>query len=79
MAINLSKVKLGYSPLTQRIYLYRHGVNPALALDKREAETDVMAVLVSRMTDESPGGSVLTFWFGDQEYELTLKPKDRGE
>lgn len=35
---NLSNIKLGHSPLTDTLFLYRHGKDPALALDKRQAE-----------------------------------------
>lgn len=42
MKMELNKVKLGHSPLTDTIFLYRHGKDPALALDKREAEADVL-------------------------------------
>lgn len=38
--MNLNAIKLGHSPLTDTIFLYRHGKDPSLALDKREAEAD---------------------------------------
>jgi hypothetical protein len=70
----LNNIKLGYSPLGEKIYLYRHGKDAGLALEKREAEADVMAVLVQKMMADSPKGSKLTFALGDKSYVLTLEP-----
>jgi hypothetical protein len=71
----LSNIKLGYSGLYQtgKIMLYRHGKDPAVALEKREAEKDVMAVLVQYLTEDAPKGSTLNFTLGNHQYELTLK------
>lgn len=44
--MSLDKVLLGYSPLSDTIYMYRYGKQRNIALDKRNAEADVMAVLV---------------------------------
>lgn len=74
--MSLDNIRLGHSALTDTIYLYRHGKDPALALEKREAERDVMAVLVQHMMHDSPKGSVKRFTLGDQRYELTLTPVD---
>ena len=71
----LTNIKLGYSPLgTGTIYLYRHGKDPNLALEKREAEADVICVITAKLMEDSPNGSVFTYNIGDKSYELTLKP-----
>lgn len=71
---SLDNIKLGYSILGEKIYLYRHGKNPNVALEKRDAEFDVMKVIVEHMMDKSPNGSVKQFTLdGETYYELTLK------
>ena len=71
----LTNIKLGYSPLgTGTIYLYRHGKDPNLAIEKREAEADVMKVITEKMMDGSPEGSMLTYTIGEQSFRLTVEP-----
>ena len=72
--MNLSRVKLGHSQLTDTIFLYRHGKDPALALDKREAEADVMAVLVEHMMHKAPRGSEKVITLGDRQYTIRVTP-----
>lgn len=72
--MDLSKVKLGHSPLTDSIFLYRHGKDVALALDKREAEADVMAVLVAHMMHDSPRGSQKEIKLGGDRYIVRVTP-----
>lgn len=76
--MNLDSVKLGHSPMTDTIFLYRHGKDPALALDKREAEADVMAVLVAHMMHDAPKGSEKMITLGDHQYTIRVTPnRDR--
>lgn len=56
--------------------LYRHGKDAHTALDKRDAERDVMAVLVEYMMDDAPKGAVKRVKFGSQWYEITVRPID---
>ena len=72
--MDLNKVKLGYTPLSDSIYLYLHGKNPHVALDKREAEADVMAVLVEHMMHGAPKGAEKTVEFGDKKYVVRVTP-----
>jgi hypothetical protein len=72
--MDLKKVKLGYSPLSDSIYLYRHGKDPNLAIDKRDAEADVMAVLVEHMMHDAPKGSEKIVQFGDKKYNVRVTP-----
>lgn len=77
--MRLSNVKLAHSPLTDTIYLYRHGKDPALALDKREAEADVMAVLVAHMMHHAPRGSEKVITLGDTQYTVRVTPTTEGQ
>ncbi|MFW6046547.1 MAG: hypothetical protein ACOCP4_02010 [Candidatus Woesearchaeota archaeon] len=72
--IDLNKIKLGYTPLTDSIYLYRHGKDPRLALDKREAEADVISVLIEHMMNGAPKGAEKTVSFGDKKYKIRVEP-----
>ena len=72
--MNLKNVKLGHSPLTDTIFLYRHGKDHAFALDKREAEADVMAVVVEHMMHDAPKGSEKVITLGDKQYTIRVTP-----
>ena len=72
--MDLNKVKLGYTPLSDSIYLYRHGKDPNVALDKREAEADVMTVLVEHMMYDAPKGAEKVIEFGDKKYVVRVTP-----
>lgn len=72
--MKLDNIKLGHSPLTDTIFLYRHGKDPALALDRREAEPDVMAVLIAHMMHNAPRGSEKIITLGDKKYTVSVTP-----
>lgn len=72
--MNLNNIKLAVSPLDKKIMMYRHGKDVNRALDKREAERDVMAVLIEYMLDDMPKGAKKQVKFGTQWYEITVKP-----
>jgi hypothetical protein len=71
---DLTKIKLGYSGLTDKMFLYRHGVNVSQVLDKRDAEADVFSVLITKLMNGTPKGSTMKVTLGDQNYEVTVKP-----
>ena len=71
--VNLNKIKLGFSPLSEEIFLYRHGKDEGEVLDKRKAEEDVMRVITTMMMYDAPKGATKTYRFGSQQYELSLK------
>jgi hypothetical protein len=75
--MNLANIKLGHSPLTDTIFLYRHGKDAGLALDKREAEADVMAVLVAHMMHEAAKGSEKIITLNGRQYKIRLTPVDK--
>lgn len=73
--MDLNKIKLAHSPLTDRLVLYRHGKDPALALDKREAKQDVMTALVNYMMHGTDKGSEKDVFIGDTWYTVRVTPK----
>lgn len=77
--VDLRKIRLGHSPLTDTIFLYRHGKDAALALDKREAEADVMSVLVAHMMHDAPKGSEKVITLGDKKYTIRVTPNNGGK
>lgn len=76
MTCDLSKIKLGYSPLSKQVYLYRHGKDSRLALDKRDAQADVMAAVVEYMMDDAPKRASQVVMFGKKRFEITVKPAE---
>lgn len=76
---NLDDIKLVVSPLSDTIYMARFGKDPHLALDKREAEGDVMSVLVQHMMYDAPNGSEKVVSFGDDSYLIRVKPVTKQE
>lgn len=70
----LKAVKLGYSPIDEHIYLYRHGADPALALERRVANEDVMRVLVQYMTSDAEQGSAQVISIGDRSWCVSVTP-----
>lgn len=70
---DLNRIKLGYSPLTDSIYLYRHGKKPEIILDKRRAEEDVMSVFIEKMMYGAKKGSFMKVTLGDKIYEVSCK------
>lgn len=75
----LDKIKLAHSPLTDSIYIYRHGKDPALALEKRDAEADVFSVLVDHMMHDAPKGSIKVIELNGRQYEVRVVPVKQQE
>ena len=60
MKKEMANIKLGYSQLgTGNIYIYRHGKDPNLALEKREAEFDVMYNFKNEMEHQGFSSSLI--------------------
>jgi hypothetical protein len=72
--MNNLKAKLSYSPLSDTIYIYRHGKDPALALEKVNAMGNFLFVLTQWMLHDMPEGAKTVFMSDSKYYELTLKP-----
>lgn len=79
MSRGLDNIKLAFSPLSETIYLFRHGKNETLALDKRAAEHDVMRVLVDMMMSDAPKGAEKIVTFQDIETGIKERYKIRVE
>lgn len=77
MSLDLSKIKIGFSPLSGELFIYRHGKDQHLALDKREAQKDVIAGVIEFMMHDAPKGASQVFHFGPKSYEITVKPCER--
>jgi hypothetical protein len=73
-ALDLNKVKIGHSPLTDTLYIFRHGTRDNTPLAKREAEADVISAVITKLMHNAPKGSSLKVTLGDTEYELSVKP-----
>ena len=75
--IGLDKIKIGVSPLTGEIYIYRHGKKEHVALEKRSAEADVMGAFITYMLRGMPKGATKDVTFDRKSYRLTCKPIDK--
>lgn len=72
--MTLDNIKIGHSPLTNSLYLYRHGVDPNIALDKRPAEQDVFTALILHMMHGFPTGSEKTVALDGKQYVIRVAP-----
>ncbi len=74
--IDLRKIKLGISPFGGSIYLYRHGKDPALALDQIPFEAEVFRCLVDYMFHDVDCDCIKVskeVYFGDEVYEISVR------
>ena len=76
MSKNLDKITVGYSCLTDSIYLYRFGKDVGEALDKRDAEKDVFGCITEKMMWGTDKGASIEYRFGEQKYKLTVEKLD---
>jgi len=74
MSCDLKNIKLGVSSLSNEIYLYRHGKDSKVALDRRPALLDVMGAVIEYMLQDAPKGAQQEFTFGERTFEITVKP-----
>lgn len=73
MSVDLNNIKIGFSPLSGELFIYRHGKDVTLALDKRLAHEDVMTALVQYMMDDAPKGAEQNVKVGGKWYTVTVK------
>jgi hypothetical protein len=73
----LDKISLGYSMFDDTIYLYRHGKDRKVALERKPFEKEVMAVLIEHMMSDAPKGSVKTVSFGEKSFEIIVRPVEK--
>lgn len=74
--MDLNKIKLGVAALSGEIYIYRHGKNEEIVLDKRNVTGEVMKVVTEYILEGMPTGATLNYNIGDKTYEMTVKPVD---
>lgn len=69
----VDKIRVGYSPLSEQLFIYRYGKDREVALEKREATGEIMAVIIQYIGINQ----ILPFSFGDDRYEITVKQMKR--
>jgi hypothetical protein len=76
--VSLKNIKLGVSPLTNEIMLYRHGKDPRVALERREAEADVMIALVNHMLEGRMVAVEKLISIGGKQFAVRVTPISGG-
>lgn len=76
MADILHKIRVGVSPLTNRIMLYRMGKSTTDALETKDVTGEVYGAVIHHMMDGAPEGKGMTATItsGDKAWEVTIKP-----
>lgn len=72
--MDMNKITVGASPLTGRLYIYRMGTKKHIALDKREAEPEIITAFVDHMMHDSRDGAIKEVQIGDTWYEVSARP-----
>ena len=71
--MDMKNITVGASPLTGKLYIYRMGAEEHIALDKREAEPEIITAFVDHMMHDSPGGAIKEVQIGDTWYEVSAR------
>lgn len=80
MADILKKIKIGVSPLSKRIMLYRMGASKVDALETRDVTGEVYGAVIEHMMDCFPTGATKTITSSSGEaWEVTVKPVKKAE
>ena len=76
MADILHKIKIGVSPLSKRIMLYRMGKSPTDALESKDCTNEVYGAVIEHMMDGAPEGKGMTATIrsGDKAWAVTVRP-----
>lgn len=72
--MSLEKVRIAHSPLTDSLYIYRHGKDAGIALEKKDCEAMLFAALVEHMMFNARKGSHKVVSFGEKQYKITVIP-----
>lgn len=77
--MSLDKIKVGHSPLTNRINVYRLGKDPKFALESRDATREVMGSVVEHLMHDAPKGArtVVTEHNSGDKWTLLCMPGDQ--
>lgn len=72
----LHGIKIGVSPLTKRINLYRMGKSATDALETRDATGEIYGAVIEHMMDGAPEGKGMTATIrsGDKAWDVTVRP-----
>lgn len=81
MADILHKIKIGVSPLSKRIQLYRMGKSPTDALESKDCTGEVYGAVIEHMMDGAPEGKGMTATITSsaQDYQITVVPVAKKE
>lgn len=74
MADVLHKIRVGVSPLSKRIMLYRMGKSPTDALESKDFTGQIYGAVIEEMMDGCPNGATKVVTSGDKAWEVTVKP-----
>lgn len=69
----MNNLRIVHSPLTDTIYLARFGKDSHTALEKREAEPEVIAAVIEHMMHDTEKGSKKKVRLGPYLYEIQVK------
>ena len=73
--MDLSKIRIDASPLTNTIRIGRVGAKPGVYLDKRDATGECIGAVIEHVMHGSPDGATLNVTAPDgRHYELTVTP-----
>jgi len=69
----LDNITVGHSPLTNRLFIYRFGKkNPHMALDKREATSEVLNSALRHLLVLLKEGASIEFDIDSSKYRLDI-------
>lgn len=76
MADILNKIKVGVSPLSNTILMYRMGKSPIDALETKDVTGEVYGAVIHHMLDGAPEGKGMTATItsGGKAWEVTVRP-----
>ena len=71
---SIDRHRVGFSPLTGGVNLYRHGIDPGVAFDKRDALQEVMVAAGEHLLHGFPEGAKADLIIGDRKYVISIAP-----
>lgn len=74
--MSVNKHRIGYQPLSGGIALYRHGKDPCLALEKRDALQEVIYAACRHMLHGTPEGASNEIEIDGRTYVIAVLPAD---
>ena len=74
MASPLDKIKIGFSPLSKNLMVYRMGKHPGISLESRQFTNEIFGAVVEKLMHNNPYGSTQVVTAGDLQWEVTCVP-----